>query len=176
MPILNRTPLSSSDKLDLLARSAILQAHGDVTALSAEFGISRKAVYTARGAAQAAFDALVKVQHEPDCIATLDVDVPHLRRSIVALTITAPNSIRSIEALIPLLYPGCKVSYGYIQGVIAEAQQNAADFNRTVPLSAIRSGAVDEMFSQGDPVLAGVDLDSGYLFCLSHEQQRDAKT
>ncbi len=176
MPILNRTPLSSSDKLDLLAKSAILQAHGDITALSDEFGISRKAVYTARGAARAAFDALVKTQSEPDCIATLDVDVPHLRRSIVALTITAPNSIRSIEALIPLLYPGCKVSYGYIQGVIAEAQKNAADFNRTVPLSAIQSGAVDEMFSQGDPVLAGVDLDSGYLFCLSHEQQRDGKT
>ncbi len=104
------------------------------------------------------------------------MDVPHLRRSIVALTITAPNSIRSIEALIPLLYPGCKVSYGYIQGVIAEAQKNAADFNRTVPLSTIQSGAVDEMFSQGDPVLAGVDLDTGYLFCLSHEQQRDGKT
>ncbi len=67
----------------------------DVTALSDEFKISRKAVYTARGAARAAFDALVKTQSEPDCIATLDVDVPHLRRSIVALTITAPNSIRS---------------------------------------------------------------------------------
>jgi hypothetical protein len=32
------------------------------------------------------------------------------------------------------------------------------------------------MFSQGDPVLAGVDLDSGYLFSLAHEQKRDALT
>ena len=29
------------------------------------------------------------------------------------------------------------------------------------------------MFSQGEPVLAGVDLDSGYLFGLSLSAQRD---
>jgi hypothetical protein len=39
-----------------------------------------------------------------------------------------------------------------------------------VPLAAIQSIAVDEMFSQGSAVLAGIDLDSGFLFFLSHEQ------
>ena len=32
------------------------------------------------------------------------------------------------------------------------------------------------MFSQGAPVLGGIDLDSGYLFSLSHEGSRDGPT
>ena len=31
------------------------------------------------------------------------------------------------------------------------------------------------MFSQGSPVLAGIDLDNGYLFSLSHENKRDGE-
>jgi hypothetical protein len=31
-------------------------------------------------------------------------------------------------------------------------------------LSAIISAAIDELFCQGDPVLAGIDLDSVFLF------------
>ena len=38
----------------------------------------------------------------------------------------------------------------------------------------MEAGALDEMFSQGEPVLAGVDLDSGYLFGLSLSATRDA--
>jgi hypothetical protein len=36
----------------------------------------------------------------------------------------------------------------------------------------VRAGALDELFSQGEPVLAGVDLDSGYLFGLSLRETR----
>jgi hypothetical protein len=42
-----------------------------------------------------------------------------------------------------------------------------------VQLASIQTIAVDEMFSQGWPVLAGIDLDSGFLFSLSVEQCRD---
>ena len=122
---------------------------------------------------EAALNCLVTANEKPDIITSVNVDVPHLRRSIVALSITAPNSIRAIEEQIPFLYPGCKVSYGYIQGVIVEAQEQAKLFNDKVDLSAIKSIAIDEMFSQGDPVLAGIDLDSGYLCSLSHEQKAD---
>ena len=60
--------------------------------------------------------------------------------------------------------------------MIVEAQEQAEKFNNTVPLAAIQSIAVDEMFSQGSPVLAGIDLDSGFLFSLSHEKYRDGAT
>jgi len=176
MPILNRTRLETSDKLHLLAKTLSCQGHGNISSLASDFSISRKAVYAARDAMQTALNALVYDNDEPDCIVSVGVDKPQLRRAIVALSITSANSIRAIVEQIPIIYPGCSVSFGYIQGVIIEAQEKAALFNKTVSLTNIESIAVDEMFSQGDPVLAGIDLDSGYLFSLSHETSRDGET
>ena len=73
----------------------------------------------------------------------------------------------------PLLYPGVKVSYGTIQQMLVEAEGRAARFNAQVSLGGVEAGALDEMFSQGEPVLAGVDLDSGYLLGLSLSATRD---
>ena len=75
----------------------------------------------------------------------------------------------------PLLYRGVKVSYGTIQQMLVEAEGRAARFNAQVSLGGVEAGALDEMFSQGEPVLAGVDLDSGYLFGLSLSPTRDGE-
>jgi exonuclease VII small subunit len=104
------------------------------------------------------------------------VDDAQIKRTIVALTITAPNSIRAIEDLIPIIYPGVTRSFGYIQGLQIEAQRNAKAFNRLVDLSRVFSLAIDEVFCQNNPVLAAIDLDSGFLTSLSHETHRDAPT
>jgi hypothetical protein len=92
------------------------------------------------------------------------VDIPQLKRTIISLSMNGVNSIRAIEDSIPLIYPGVSCSFGYIQAVQIEAQTNAAIFNSKVDLSAIISAAIDELFCQGDPVLAGIDLDSVFLF------------
>jgi hypothetical protein len=55
---------------------------------------------------------------------------------------------------------------------LVEAEAHAKQFNDQVPLSAIDAGALDEMFSQGEPVLAGIDLDSGYVFTLAVRDTR----
>jgi hypothetical protein len=175
MPILDRTRLNPSDKLHLLVKTLSCQAHGEITSIANDFSISRKAVYTARNAMQTALNALVYDNDESNCI-TKGVDKSQLRRVIVALSITSANSIRAIVEQIPIIYPGCYVSFGYIQGVLIEAQEKAALFNKTVNLDNIESIAVDEMYSQGDPVLAGIDLNSGFLFSLSHEISRDGGT
>jgi hypothetical protein len=78
-----------------------------------------------------------------------------------------PNALRPIENLIPILYPGLKASYATIQDILVEAEERARQFNKKADLSAIIAAALDEMYSQGLPVLAGVDLVSGYLFALS---------
>jgi hypothetical protein len=110
MPILDRTPLTASDKIDLLLKTAACQAHGAITLLSKEYSLSRKAIYSARNAMNCALFSLVEDPEVPECITSVHIDEPQLRRSIVALAITAPNSIRSIETLIPTLFPSCKVS------------------------------------------------------------------
>lgn len=174
--MLNRTELDPSDKRDLLLKTLSCQAHGAITLLANDFSISRKSVYKVRNAALNAINELASEQTEPHNITCVGVDKLQIRRAIVALAITSANSIRAIEEQIPIIYPGCRVSFGYIQGVIVEAQQQAARFNKTVQLANIRTIAVDEMFSQGWAVLAGIDLDSGFLFSLSVEQSRDGDT
>lgn len=66
------------------------------------------------------------------------------------------------------------MSYGKIWGILAEAEERARLFNQSSDLSAITAGAVDEMYSQGAPVLAGVDLASGYLFALALRSSRSS--
>ena len=46
-----------------------------------------------------------------------------------------------------------------MQRITAEAETRATERNAQASLSGIVAGALDEMFSQVDPVLAGVDLD-----------------
>jgi hypothetical protein len=83
-----------------------------------------------------------------------------------------PHGWRDVEALLPIFYPGLTRSYGTIQGILARADEKAAQLNRQADLSAIHNAALDEMFSQADPVLAGVDLDGGYLFSLALRASR----
>ena len=59
--------------------------------------------------------------------------------------------------------------------MLVEAEARAARFNAQASLGGVEAGALDEMFSQGEPVLAGVDLDSGYLFELSLSATRDGE-
>jgi Transposase len=173
MPILDRTSLNSSDKMNFLAKSAVCQAYGDISRVSSEFDVSRKTVYKARKDGQAILNAGVELCGPGKQVT---VDSFQLKRTIIALTMNGVNSIRAIEDSIPLLYPGVTCSFGTIQALQIEAQTNAAAFNRSVDLSAIDSGAIDEVFCQGEPVLAGIDLDSGFVFSLAYEKYRDGET
>ncbi|MBL0711119.1 MAG: transposase [Colwellia sp.] len=173
MPILDRTQLNSSDKLHLLAKSSVCQAYGDISQLSTEFNVSRKVIYKSK---KDAHDILSAALTPAGNSKQINVDTQQLKRTIVALSIAGVNFIRSIENMIPIIYPGVTCSFGSIQALQIEAQTNAQAFNRTVELNTIDSGAIDEVFCQGEPVLAGIDLDSGYVFSLAHELYRDGDT
>ncbi len=173
---LTRTDLATIDKVDLAAASLAGQGmYGVVTELSERFGVSRPTVYAAQ---QQGLEALVgqfDVDVRTHRLGSMTIDRSQLERACVALRAMAPNSIRAIEGLLPILYPGVALSYGKIQGILAEAEARAAVFNGKVDLSGARAGAVDEMFSQGEPVLAGVCLDTGFLFALELCETRAAK-
>jgi hypothetical protein len=100
------------------------------------------------------------------------VDSAQVRRTVVALRVMAPNALGPIEDMIPIIYPGVRLSYGKLQSMATEAEAQAAAFNAKADLSGVRAGALDERFSQGEPVLAGVDLDHGYLFSLALRETR----
>lgn len=171
MTSLNRTDLPTSLKVQLAASAlAGQEKYGVKTELARLFEVSRPTVYAA---GQTAADTLERHFLADECGArTITVDERQLQRAIGALRVVAPNSIRAIETLIPSIYPGVHVSYGKIQYTLIEQEQRAAWFNASVDLSNVDAGALDEMFSQGAPVLAGVDLDSGYLFSLALRESR----
>lgn len=168
---LNQTDLPTSHRVQLAASALAGQGtYGAVTDLAQTFEVSRPTVYSA---AETAEDVLTR--HFAACATgrqSIVVDERQLERMIVGLRIVAPNSIRAIEDLIPIVYPGMHVSYGKIQRILSEAEQRAANFNARCDLTGIETGALDEMFSQGNPVLAGVDLDSGNLFSLALRASR----
>ena len=173
---LHRTPLTTSQKVDCAAQAlAGQEVHGTVSELSRQYGVSRPTLYQARevaGAVLAQHFAKDEAKHQA---VRVTVDEAQLRRTIVALRVMAPNAIRPIEELLPIIYPGVRISYGKVQSILAQAEEAAGVFNKTVELSAITASALDEMFSQGDPVLGGVDLDSGYLFALQLRATRSGQ-
>ena len=59
-----------------------------------------------------------------------------------------------------------------MQSIAVEAEAQAALFNAKADLAGVRAGALDKLFSQGEPVLAGVDLDHGYGFGLALRETR----
>jgi hypothetical protein len=128
-------------------------------------------VYAAKGAA---LEVLREHFEEPesDPPVWVKVEPAQVRRTVVALRVMAPNAWRPIEDIIPVIYPGVRLSYGKVQGIAAEAEAQAAAFNAKADLAGVRAGALDELFSQGEPVLAGVDLDHGYLFGLALREAR----
>ena len=176
MTVLQRTDLTTSQKIQCAAAAVSGQhAHGSKTALSEAYEISRPTVYAVGAAAESVLRSHFETPLLQGAAVDVRVDDAQLRRAVVALRVLAPNAIRPIEDLAPLLYPGVKVSYGTIQQMLVEAEGRAARFNAQVSLGGVEAGALDEMFSQGEPVLAGVDLDSGYLFGLSLSPTRDGK-
>jgi hypothetical protein len=171
---LHRTPLTTSQKVQCAAAAVAGQhEHGSTTTLSRDYEVSRPTVYAARATAETVLRAHFETRLLEGEGVTVRVDDAQLRRALVALRVMAPNALRPIEDLLPLLYPGVKVSYGKIQQLLVEAEEQARVWNAQGQLGGIEAGALDEMFSQGEPVLAGVCLDSGMLFGLELCEQRD---
>lgn len=173
MTNLSKTDLPTSQKIELAVFSLATQGeYGSVSSLATAFEVSRPTVYEARNTAQELLNRHFNASEPDENKHQIILDSAQLCRTIVALRAMAPNSLRAIEDLLPIIYPGLQVSYGLIQDICSEAEILAQCFNEQADLSFIRAGALDEMFSQGNPVLAGVDLDSGYLFLLSQRSGR----
>ena len=133
---LHRTPLTTSQKTQCAAKAlAGQEVHGRISALAREFGISRPTVYEAREAAGEVLREHFDKDEATHQVVRVLVDEAQLERAVVALRTTAPNAIRPIEELLPILYPGVRASYGKIQAILAQAEAQAKAFNAKADLS-----------------------------------------
>jgi len=139
---------------------------GTITAIAGEYGLRREQGYAIRERAHAALEEEFRpVGLDGLRTFTLELTEADIVRTVIGLRVMTPSSIRDEVAMLPVIY-GFGFSFGKIQGILDEAGQRAASLLVGVDLSAIKHVALDEMFSQGNPVFAGIDLDTQYLFQL----------
>jgi len=171
-----RPPLHPSSAASIAATALALQGqYGVVTDLAREHELRRQSVYDLRDRAQQVLEAaFTSVPAQGAVRHTLCVTEADVQRAIVALRVMLPASIRDIEEVLPVLFD-VRYSYGRVWNVVHAAETAAAAFNRTVDLSGIDSLALDELFSQGQPVLSGIDLDTGYVCLLQPSDSRSGE-
>lgn len=115
---------------------------------------------------------------EPDgkVLLQLTVTVGLVKRIVVALRVVTSASIRDIVALLAIIFgPAGAWSFGKVQNILTEAGDRAGAFSGRVPLSAVKGIVLDEMFSQNQPVLAGLDIQTQYLFLAEVHSSRSGE-
>lgn len=169
--MLERTKLTDSQKVQLAAAAVAHQGEfGAISELANTYEVSRNTIYDVLDKTQDILEQ--QVLQETTTQFWVPVEQQQIARAITGLRVVGPNSLRDIEDLIPIIYPGLKLSYGSIQAIAAQAEARAEQRNAQTDLAPITAGALDEMFSQGEPVFGGVDLDAGFLFLLALREQR----
>ena len=172
-----RRPLPPSSAIQIAAAALATQVeYGTVVDLAREYGIPRHRVYDVRERGREALEVeFTPWEPGPPGRFTLEVTPADMERAVVALRVVTPASVRDIVEVLPMLF-GTGWSYGKVWNVLHDAEQRAAASLGRVDLSGIESVALDEMFSQGRPVLAGIDLDTQYLFQLEVHDSRSGDT
>lgn len=161
--------------------------YGRLSEIARELEVGRHRLYGVRERAEAVLaeefdrsDETPEVEDSPvaglpeeQVLFHLPVTVGRLKRASIALRTVAPASIRDIVALLPILYGSeAAWSYGKVQSVLIEAGGRAAQALREAELSSVECAVLDEMFSQRQPVLAGLDNTTQYLFLLEKRESR----
>ena len=150
--------------------------YGEVTRLAEDHGVSRQTVYEmARKGAAVLLAGLTPGAHGPvPQPHDLNVDQNRLLRSIVVLT-EAGVSQRDIEVCLTEMLD-TRVSPAWVNGVVAQMEQRAAQVNADwqPEIHEILSG--DEIYANGAPNLLVVGNTSLYIYALSREMACDAET
>jgi hypothetical protein len=150
--------------------------YGVVTDLAREHGLRRERVYELRDRGRVALEtAFAEDRSAAGAPFMLQMSEADLKRAVVLLRVVTPASIRDIVELLPLLL-GQRMSYGSVWNTLHEAERRAAEWLAQVDLSGVTSVALDEMFSQRRPVMAGIDLDTGFLVQLEVHEDRSGET
>src|SRR5438128_12630054 len=144
--------------------------------LAAEHLVSRKFVYQQADKAQLALDHAF--DPDPDdrrVLFHLPVTKAWLQQLTLGLVLICHSSARGAHELLRDLfdYP---LAVGTIHDILGRAVPEARAHNDRQDLSHVRSGAHDEIFQAGPPVLVGCDADSTYGYLLSQEECRDTAT
>ena len=98
-----------------------------------------------------------------------------MRRCVLALSYYCRVPIERIVMFFDRVI-GSHVSKGKIEKIRKEARKNAMEYEQTIPLDHIKYVAIDEIFQGEQPILTGIDLQSGYAFALEPAEDRSGSS
>lgn len=156
--------------LDVLADQSI-------TDLARRHGVSRKFIRRQRRLATDALDAAFAPEAHADqrVLFYLPVSRAWLEQLSLALVLICHSSLRGVHEVLRDLF-GYPKSIAAIHGLLRRAIAKATQLNAKADLSRVGEAALDELFSNSDPVLSVVDVASTYCCLLSLEEHRCATT
>lgn len=164
-----------SEQRKRLAVQALARSRA-VTELAGSHQVSRKFVYQqAEKASEALDEAFAPFSDDEQVLFYLPVTKAWLRQVVLGLVLLCHSSFRGVVEFFRDLLDH-SLSVGTVHNIVSQAVSQAHAINAQQDLSPIEAGTHDELFQTGQPVLAGIDLDSSYCYLLAAEAQRDAET
>jgi len=166
--------LGSDERITLAVQA--LAAHQPISHLADDADVSRKFVYQQADRAQAALDeAFTPTPHDDRVLFHLPVTKDWLRQATLGLTLICHSSYRGVVEFFRDLLD-VPISVGTVHTIHQDAIAQARPHNDAQDLANVGSSALDEIYQNHRPVLAGVDVASTFCFLLSDEDHRDADT
>lgn len=143
---------------------------GCITDISKKNNVTRKTVYSHVEKVTAVVDQMI---NKPDeVLFFIPVTWKWISMLIVLMFIVCKVSIRNIATFMKLAVD-IDISTGKISSILDAATDKAKIANDSYRLDQCHNSATDEIFHQGDPVLAAIDLDSQFCMELQYEDTRD---
>jgi hypothetical protein len=148
-----------------------------ISRLAREHQVSRKFLYQQRHIAQQALDHAFRPAAPPDrgVLFHLPVTGSWLRQFVLVCVLVGHSSLRGAQEMLDCLL-GLPASFGWAHSVVKDAIDRARAVNDAQDLSPVQAVALDEIFQNGKPVLAAVDVHSTHCCLLTQEEHRDADT
>src|SRR5215212_2355309 len=166
--------MTAQQRIDLALAS--LDERRCVSRLADQHHVSRKFVYQQRAKAQDALrHAFDPLPDAPEVLFHLPVTKAWLRQFVLVAVLVGHSSLRGVQEMLDCLLD-LPVSLGWVHAVVKDAIDKARPINEQQDLSRVQFAALDEIFQNGRPVLAVLDVFSTYCCSLGLEDHRDGDT
>jgi len=170
-----RNDITAKDRVAIgLAVLSPGQSYGALTKLAKSFHLSRQAVYDMTKKLQDGIVTLMNPGQHGAVAATPKMDVNRIKRMTVVLCECGVSQRGTQKCLSEGL--DVKLSLGWVNKTLQEAERNAAMVNDAQKPTKIESLSGDEIYSQGQPNLLLVGNESMYVYELTRQSDCTGET
>jgi hypothetical protein len=142
-----------------------------VTEIAQECGTNRQFVYSQKARVKRLVEPDEKTSKYPCVI----LDKQAIKKIIVGCMLICKGSTEDTQRFFDWVFD-TGISIGKISATINEAASKAEEWNSSVDLGDIKTGANDEIFQSNSPVLVGTDPLTTFTYMMEQADSRDSTT